>query len=111
MWTVDPELDLSILTPAEQLWLVVLAIEENGAPPEYIGAVRQLSLKGRFNRSSTHRPLELRLEGKGRDCHSRERLLHPGPWRSPRLEDRQPRLPRLGSGSRGYTLCAIESRS
>ena len=40
MWDVEfPE--LGALTPAEQLWVIAQAVEENGGPPSYALALRR----------------------------------------------------------------------
>jgi hypothetical protein len=42
MWNLDlPE--LGGLTPAEQLWVLAQAVEENGGPPDYVLALRRLA--------------------------------------------------------------------
>ncbi len=43
MWIMDSELDLTSLTPAERLWLIALALEENGGPADYVLALRELA--------------------------------------------------------------------
>jgi len=43
MWRIDADLDLGALTPAEQLWVIALACEENGAPAAYYLALRKLA--------------------------------------------------------------------
>jgi len=43
MWTPEPDLDLDNLPPADQLWIIALAIEEAGGPSEYVLALRKVA--------------------------------------------------------------------
>ena len=43
MWILDADIAIDVLTPAEQLWIVELAMEENGGPSDYVATLRQLA--------------------------------------------------------------------
>lgn len=40
MWTVEHIPDFKQLPPADQLWLIALAVEDNGGPAEYVRVLR-----------------------------------------------------------------------
>jgi hypothetical protein len=42
MWNVEVA-DLDLLRPAEKLWIIAQAVEENGGPRSYVEALRQLA--------------------------------------------------------------------
>jgi hypothetical protein len=42
MWRVELE-HLGGLTPAEQLWVIAQAVEENGGPPAYAASLRSVA--------------------------------------------------------------------
>jgi hypothetical protein len=42
MWNLDV-LDIGPLAPAEQLWIIARAVEENGGPDAYVAALRALA--------------------------------------------------------------------
>jgi hypothetical protein len=41
MWTIEDLPGFEQLAPADQLWIIALAIEENGGPAEYVRALRK----------------------------------------------------------------------
>jgi hypothetical protein len=43
MWIVDELPDFEQLPPADQLWLIAQAVEENGGPAEYVLAMRNMA--------------------------------------------------------------------
>lgn len=43
MWTVEDIPYFEQLPPADQLWLIALAVEENGGPTEYVRALRLIA--------------------------------------------------------------------
>ncbi len=43
MWVVEPLPDFEQLSPADQAWLIALAVEENNGLREYVRALRLLA--------------------------------------------------------------------
>lgn len=43
MWDVERIPEFERLAPGDQLWLIALAIKENGGPAEYVAALRELA--------------------------------------------------------------------
>ena len=43
MWTLEEDLAIDVLYPPDQLWIIAQAVEENGGPRDYVGALRQLA--------------------------------------------------------------------
>jgi hypothetical protein len=43
MWILEPDLAIDVLPPSDQLWVIAQAVEENGGPRDYVGALRQLA--------------------------------------------------------------------
>ncbi len=43
MWTIEEIPGFEQLPPADQLWLIALAVEENGGPAEYVQSLRSVA--------------------------------------------------------------------
>jgi hypothetical protein len=43
MWDIEQLHNFEHLPPADQLWLIALAVEENGGPAEYVLTLRRLA--------------------------------------------------------------------
>jgi hypothetical protein len=43
MWVLEELPNFEMVPPADQLWLIALAVEENGGPTEYVRALRSIA--------------------------------------------------------------------
>jgi len=44
MWILEVP-DIGLLMPAEQLWIIAQAVEENGGPAAYLAALRSIAAR------------------------------------------------------------------